>query len=178
MVTRYTGGLSQLPVVEMSWGKNLRKNLWFRTTFVCYSILKSQVCKFVGGISRLPVVEMSWGKKSKKKPGVLDNFSFLLNFEITNIDWPYDSHSQLCRVIYKNILSSHPSHITENIIFSMGFRLLRINVIVKTYLKLDLLNSEMKLSFQETISQNWLTLNFKDCTIYQEKTMKRKGGLP
>ena len=27
MVTRYTGGLSQLPVVEMSWGKNLRKNL-------------------------------------------------------------------------------------------------------------------------------------------------------
>ena len=29
MVTRYTGGLSQLPVVEISWGKNLRKNLVF-----------------------------------------------------------------------------------------------------------------------------------------------------
>ena len=26
-MTRYTGGLSQFPVVEMSWGKNLRKNL-------------------------------------------------------------------------------------------------------------------------------------------------------
>ena len=25
MVTRYTGGLSQLPVVEMSWGKNSKK---------------------------------------------------------------------------------------------------------------------------------------------------------
>ena len=43
MVTWYTGGLSQLPVVKMSWEKNLRKNLWFRTTFVFYSILKSQV---------------------------------------------------------------------------------------------------------------------------------------
>ena len=29
MVTRHTGGLYQLPVVEMSWGKNLRKKQVF-----------------------------------------------------------------------------------------------------------------------------------------------------
>ena len=28
---------------KWAWEKNLRKNLWFRTTFVFYSILKSQV---------------------------------------------------------------------------------------------------------------------------------------
>ena len=32
-VNRYTGSLSQLPVVEMSWGKNLRKNLIVLTNF-------------------------------------------------------------------------------------------------------------------------------------------------
>ena len=42
-VTWYIGGISQLPVVEMSWGKNLRKSLVSWTTFVFYSILKSQI---------------------------------------------------------------------------------------------------------------------------------------
>ena len=32
MVTRYTGGLSQLPVVEMSWGKNSKKKPDILTT--------------------------------------------------------------------------------------------------------------------------------------------------
>ena len=39
------------------------------------------VTRYTGGLSQLPVVKMSWGKKSKKKPGVLNNFCFLLNFE-------------------------------------------------------------------------------------------------
>ena len=103
MVTRYTGGLSQLPVVEMSWEKNLRKNLWFRTTFVFYSILKSQV--WIGTWSQGHMVHRrhisasggrnDLGKKSKKKPGVLNNFCFLFNFQISNIDWPYDTNSPL-----------------------------------------------------------------------------------
>ena len=37
MVTRYTGGLSQLPVVEM--GKNTKKNLVFTTFLVFWPIL-------------------------------------------------------------------------------------------------------------------------------------------
>ena len=37
-VTRYTGGLSQLPVVEMSWEKKSKKNLVFWPTFVFWSI--------------------------------------------------------------------------------------------------------------------------------------------
>ena len=35
---------------------------------------------YTGVLSQLPVVEMSWGKKSKKKPSVLTNFCFLVNF--------------------------------------------------------------------------------------------------
>ena len=38
------------------------------------------VTRYTGGLSQLPVVEMSWGKKSKKKPRVLTNFCFLVNF--------------------------------------------------------------------------------------------------
>ena len=73
MLTRYTGGVSQLPVIEMSWGKILI--LWFRTTFVFYSIsiLKlgpgHRVTRYIGGISGLPVVEMSWEKNLRKNLG-------------------------------------------------------------------------------------------------------------
>jgi len=45
-----------------------------------------RVTWYIGGISWLPVVKMSWGKKSKKKPCVLNNFCFLFNFEVSNID--------------------------------------------------------------------------------------------
>ena len=38
MVTRCTVTLFQLPVVEMSWGENLRKNLMFWQTFISWSI--------------------------------------------------------------------------------------------------------------------------------------------
>ena len=34
MVTRYTGGLSQLPVVKMSWGKNSKKKPSVLTNFL------------------------------------------------------------------------------------------------------------------------------------------------
>ena len=40
----------------------------------------TMVTRYIGGLSQLPVVEMSWGKKSKKKPSVLTNFCFLVNF--------------------------------------------------------------------------------------------------
>ena len=57
--------------------------------------LGHRVTLYIGGISRLPVAEMCWGKKSKKKPGILNNFCFLFNFKISNIDWPYDTNSLL-----------------------------------------------------------------------------------
>ena len=40
----------------------------------------TMVTRCTGSLSQLPVVEMSWGKKSKKKPSVLTNFHFLVNF--------------------------------------------------------------------------------------------------
>ena len=38
MVTRCTGSLSQLPVVKMSWEKNLRKNQVFQPSYIFWSI--------------------------------------------------------------------------------------------------------------------------------------------
>ena len=38
------------------------------------------VTRYTGGLSQLPVVEMSWEKNSKKKPNILTNFGFLVNF--------------------------------------------------------------------------------------------------
>ena len=40
----------------------------------------TMVPRCTGGLSQLPVVKMSSGKKSKKKPSVLTNFHFLVNF--------------------------------------------------------------------------------------------------
>ena len=86
-VTRYTGGLSQLPVVEMSWEKNSKKNLKFTTFFVFWTILSDTlvpwspwVTRYTGALSQLPVVEISWEKNSKKKPSVHNIFCFLDNF--------------------------------------------------------------------------------------------------
>ena len=38
------------------------------------------VTRYTGGLSQLPVVKMSWEKISKKKPSILTNFRFLVNF--------------------------------------------------------------------------------------------------
>ena len=40
----------------------------------------TMVIRCTGSLSQLPVVEMSLGKKSNKKPSVLINFHFLVNF--------------------------------------------------------------------------------------------------
>ena len=87
MVTRYTGGLSQLPVVKMIWGKKSKKkpsvltNFHLLVNFVRHTgPMVTMVTRYTGGLSQLPVVEMSWGKKSKKKPSVLTNFCFLVHF--------------------------------------------------------------------------------------------------
>ena len=89
MVTRYTGRLSQLPVVVMSWGKKSKKKPSILTNFrFLVNLIRhthtgpmvTMVTRYIGGLSQLPVVEMSWGKKSKKKPSVLTNFCFLVNF--------------------------------------------------------------------------------------------------
>ena len=68
-------------------GKNLRKNLVFWPTFIFWSILSDTlvpwspwVTRHTGGLSQLSVVKMSWEKNFKKKPSVLTNFCFLVNF--------------------------------------------------------------------------------------------------
>ena len=43
MITRHTGGVSQRQWSKLAGGENLRKNLRSGTTFVFYSILKSQI---------------------------------------------------------------------------------------------------------------------------------------
>ena len=62
-----------------------------------------RVTGYIGGISWLLV---NWEKKTKKKLGVLNNFCFLFNFEISNIDWPCDSHSQLFLLILETQVKS------------------------------------------------------------------------
>ena len=73
MVTRYTGGLSQLPVVEMSWGKKSKKkpsvliNFRFLVNFIRHTgPMVTMVTRCTGSLSQLPVVEMSWGKNLRK----------------------------------------------------------------------------------------------------------------
>ena len=70
MVTRYTGGLSQLPVVKIGWEKKSKKtssvltNFHFLVNFIRHTDpMVTMVTKFTGGLSHLPVVEMSWGRK-------------------------------------------------------------------------------------------------------------------
>ena len=75
MITRYTGSLNQLPVIEMSWGKNPKRT---KCSNQLYSNHHGH--RYTGSLSQLPVVEMSWGKKSKKKPSGLTNFHLLVNF--------------------------------------------------------------------------------------------------
>ena len=77
MVARCTGSLSQLPVVEMSWGKKSKKkpsvliNFRFLVNFIRHTgPMVTMVTRCIGSLFQLPVVEMSWEKKSKKKPMV------------------------------------------------------------------------------------------------------------
>ena len=86
-VTRYTGGLSQLPVVEMSWEKNSKKKPSVHNIFVFLTILSDTLVpwsplatRYTGGLCQPPVVEISWEKNSKKKPSVHNIFCFLDNF--------------------------------------------------------------------------------------------------
>ena len=90
MVTRCTGSLYQLPVVEMSWGKKFKKkpsvqtNFHFLVNFIRHTgpmvTMVNIRHQYIAGLSLLLVVEMSWGNKSKKKPSVLINFRFLVYF--------------------------------------------------------------------------------------------------
>ena len=89
MVARCTGSLSQLPVVERSWGKKCKKkpsvliNFRFLVNFIRHTgPMVTMVTRCTGRLSQLLVVEMSWGKKSKKKPNVLTNFHLLVYFII------------------------------------------------------------------------------------------------
>ena len=90
MVTRCTGSLFQLPVVEMRWGKKSKKKPSVLTNFILFLVnfirhtgpMVTMVTRCTGALSQLPVVEMRWGKESKKKPSVLTNFYFLVNFII------------------------------------------------------------------------------------------------
>merc|ERR1712155_304701 len=79
MVTRCTGGLSQLPVVEMSWGKKSKKKTSLPTNFhVLVNFIRhtgpmvTMVTRCTGNLSQLPGVKMNWGKKYKKKPNDID----------------------------------------------------------------------------------------------------------
>ena len=69
MVTRYTGGLSLLPEVEMSCGKKSKKktsvltNFHFLVNFIRHTgPMVTMVTRYTGSLSQLPVVEMNWGK--------------------------------------------------------------------------------------------------------------------
>ena len=84
-VTRYTGGLSQLLVVKMSWGKNSKKKHDSLTKF-CFLVnfirhtgpmvtMGHQVHRWDISAS-IPVVEMSWGGKFKTKPNILNIIFF------------------------------------------------------------------------------------------------------
>ena len=82
MVTRYTGGLSQFPVVEMSWEKTLySKQLLFSGQFDqthwSHGHHGHQVHR------RSIYIKMSWGKKSKNS--VLINFHFLVKVTSTRV---------------------------------------------------------------------------------------------
>ena len=53
---------------------------WPTETLVPWSPWSPLVTRHTGRLSQLPVVKMSWEEKSKKKPSVLTNFLFLINF--------------------------------------------------------------------------------------------------
>ena len=94
MVTRYLGGLSQLPVVEKSWGKKSKKkpsvlsNFHFLVNFIIPTgLMVFMVTRCIGSLFQLPVVKMSWGKKSKKKLSVLFHFVFWSMSSDTLVPW-------------------------------------------------------------------------------------------
>ena len=70
MVTRCTGSLSQLPVVEMSWGKKSKKkpsvlnNFYFLVNFIRHT--GPMVTRCTVTLFQLPMVEISWGENLRK----------------------------------------------------------------------------------------------------------------
>ena len=62
------------------WTGLYDKNCRIYNPFSKFGYTGPMVTRYTGGLSQLPVVEMSWEKKSKKKPSVLTNFRFLVNF--------------------------------------------------------------------------------------------------
>ena len=70
MVTRCTCTPSQLPVVEMSWGRKSKKkpsvliNLYFLVNFIRQTGPMVTSCTVT--LFQLPVVEMSWGENLRK----------------------------------------------------------------------------------------------------------------
>ena len=86
MVARCTGSLCQLRVVERSWGKNLRKNQVFWSTFISGQFHQTHWSHGHHGhqVHRQPISASSGqnelGKKSKEKTSFLTKFYFLVNF--------------------------------------------------------------------------------------------------
>ena len=62
------------------WTGLYDKNCRIYTPFSNIGHTGPMVTRYTGGLSQLPVVKMIWGKKSKKKPSILTNFRFLVNF--------------------------------------------------------------------------------------------------
>ena len=73
MITKYTGWLPQLPVVEMSWEKKSNKkpsvlnNFYFLVNFIRHTgLMVTMVTRCTVTLFQLPVVEMSWGENLRK----------------------------------------------------------------------------------------------------------------
>ena len=62
------------------WTGLYDQNCRIYTTFYRFGHTGPMVIRYTGRLSQLLAVEMNWGKKSKKKPSVLNNFCFLINF--------------------------------------------------------------------------------------------------
>ena len=86
--------------------KNLRINLWFITTFVFFSILKSQVC--IGTWSQSHLVDrrhiMASGGQNEMEKNIKEKTlgpeQLLFSIKFWNIDWPYATHLQLCYCLW------------------------------------------------------------------------------
>ena len=94
MVTRYTGGVSQFPVVEMSWGKKSKKktsglsNFCFLVNFIRHiGPMVTIVTSCTGNLYQLPVVDMSWGKSLRKNQVFWPTFIFWSISSHTLVPW-------------------------------------------------------------------------------------------
>ena len=62
----FIGGISRLPVIEMSWKEKSKKNLGSWTTFVFYSILKSQILTYFGYDTNLLLCPLNFIAKKRR----------------------------------------------------------------------------------------------------------------